>query len=140
MSNWVRSTPSRTGAAREVWEECGARVVVRGLIALYSVPAVNQIHMWFAADWGGAEELFEPGAETLETALVTADEVDWDGLAFPSGRLALEHALSPSLLPTLLGYANEGWPDRWRTSDDAGESDKLAVLPTDCRAIYEELK
>lgn len=123
-----------------MWEECGARVVIRGLVAMYSVPAVNQIHMWFAADWDGAEELFHPGAETLDTKLASPDEVPWDRLAFPSGRLALQHALSPSVLPTLLNYANNGWPEGWRTSDDDGASEKLAVLPTDCRAIFEELK
>lgn len=119
-------------------EECGTRLTVRGLVALYSVPAINQIHMWFAADWDGAEETFAAREETQDAALFRPEDIDFARLAFPSGRHALRHALSPPVWPTLREFASSGWPQGWAPSATGGLSRALYPLPADVRAINEE--
>lgn len=76
------------GAAREVWEEARARVAIGGLVGIYEIPRISQVHFFFAAEMTGPE--FAPGEESLEAALFTWQEIPWDALAFPSVRWALE--------------------------------------------------
>jgi ADP-ribose pyrophosphatase YjhB (NUDIX family) len=75
------------GAAREVFEEARARVEVGPLLALYNVPRISQVHLFYRARL--REPGFGAGEETLETRLFLWDEVPWAELAFPSVRFAL---------------------------------------------------
>lgn len=75
------------GAAREVWEEARARVEMGELLGIYEIPHISQVYMIYTARMTGPEHA--PGEESLETALMTWDEIPWDHLAFPSVRHAL---------------------------------------------------
>ncbi|HEV7691228.1 MAG TPA: NUDIX hydrolase [Hyphomonadaceae bacterium] len=76
------------GAAREAQEEAGAELELEGLLAVYSIPRLGQVQIFYRA-----RLLNEPkaGTESLEVALVRWDEIPWKELAFPSVRWALEH-------------------------------------------------
>jgi ADP-ribose pyrophosphatase YjhB (NUDIX family) len=77
------------GARREAWEEARARIDVQDLLALYDLPHISQVHVFFRAP------LLDPavaaGPESLEVRLFAWDEVPWDDLAFPTVRWALDH-------------------------------------------------
>jgi ADP-ribose pyrophosphatase YjhB (NUDIX family) len=80
------------GAARETLEEANARVEIVSLYALYNIPHINQVYMLFRARLLDLD--YSPGSETLETRLVTEDEVPWDRLAFATVRNTLHHYFS----------------------------------------------
>lgn len=77
------------GARREAWEEARARIDVRDLLAVYDLPHISQVQVFFRAP------LLDPavaaGPESLEVALFTWDEVPWGELAFPTVRWALRY-------------------------------------------------
>ena len=77
------------GAMRETLEEATARVEIRSLYALYNIPHINQVYMLFRAQLIDTD--VSPGAETLETRLVTEEDVPWDQIAFASVRNALKN-------------------------------------------------
>jgi ADP-ribose pyrophosphatase YjhB (NUDIX family) len=77
------------GAVRETWEEARARAAVQHLIGIYNIARIGQIYMVFRARLLSGDHA--PGPESLETALMTWDDVPWDELAFPSVRWALQH-------------------------------------------------
>jgi ADP-ribose pyrophosphatase YjhB (NUDIX family) len=79
---------SETGAIRETLEEAGATVVVESLLALYDVPHVSQVHLYYKARL--VNPSVEAGEESLEARLLTWDEIPWRELAFPVTRWALE--------------------------------------------------
>lgn len=76
------------GALRETLEEANARVDLGPLYALYNIPHINQVYMLFRGRLIDTD--VSPGAETLETRLVTEDQVPWDQIAFASVRNALQ--------------------------------------------------
>jgi ADP-ribose pyrophosphatase YjhB (NUDIX family) len=85
------------GAVREAKEEACADVKATSMLAVQSVPAVNQILIWFRAEFstpapasGAPDERFRAGHETLDARLFRVSEVPWDELAFPTTRLALQ--------------------------------------------------
>jgi ADP-ribose pyrophosphatase YjhB (NUDIX family) len=68
------------GAVRETLEEARARVDVRELYTVISLPQINQVYMMFRAtllDLG-----FGPGAESLEVRLFDESDIPWEALAF----------------------------------------------------------
>ena len=79
------------GAARETHEEAVAQVRIGSLLALVSIPEAQQVHAFFRG------MLLSPahsaGPESLETALVQAQDIPWADIAFPSTRYALERFL-----------------------------------------------
>jgi ADP-ribose pyrophosphatase YjhB (NUDIX family) len=77
------------GALREVFEEAAARVVLEGLIGIYTVRRISQVQMFYRARFEGAPE-FAAGDETLETKLFAWGEIPWEEIAFPSVVWALE--------------------------------------------------
>lgn len=94
------------GAAREVVEETGLRAHVTGLLAVYSVPHVSQVHLWYraqledrqelhATDGVIPEELFRDHGESLEVRLFHPAAIPWQDLSFSSVRYALEFYLKP---------------------------------------------
>jgi len=79
------------GAIREAWEEARARISIEGLLAVYSVPRIDQVQILFKA------RLLDPevsaGPESREVRLVGWDEIPWDDLAFPTVQWVLRRAL-----------------------------------------------
>jgi ADP-ribose pyrophosphatase YjhB (NUDIX family) len=77
------------GAAREAMEEAGAAIVIEGLLGVYSVPRIGQVHLMFRARFLG-EPRFEAGPESEAVALYDWAAIPWGEIAFPSGHWALE--------------------------------------------------
>lgn len=77
------------GALRECWEEARARLHLRGLYTLFSLPEINQVYMLFRGELANLD--FGPGPESLEVELFTEQDIPWDELAFPVMRQTLRH-------------------------------------------------
>jgi ADP-ribose pyrophosphatase YjhB (NUDIX family) len=76
------------GAQREAWEEAQARIAIDGLLAVYSIPRINQVQLIYRAHLTTPD--FAAGPESLEVALFPWDEIPWADLAFPSVKWALD--------------------------------------------------
>lgn len=70
------------GAVRETREEACARVGIRQLYAVFSLPHIDQVYMLFLGDLRDGR--FSAGDESLEARLFGLDEIPWDELAFQS--------------------------------------------------------
>lgn len=68
------------GAARETMEEANARVEIRDLYAVYSLPHISQVYMLFRARLLDLD--FSPGVESLEVKLFREQEIPWNEIAF----------------------------------------------------------
>ncbi len=77
------------GARREAWEEARAKLELEGLLGLYSVPRLSQVHVIYRARLVSPD--VSAGEESLEVRLFTWDEIPWDDLAFPSVHWSLQH-------------------------------------------------
>ena len=80
---------AEAGAMRETLEEAGARVELVAPFTLFSVPHVNQVHIYYRARLSAPEYL--AGEESLEVALHREAEVPWEQLAFTTVRETLRH-------------------------------------------------
>lgn len=80
-----------TGAAaiRETLEEANARVALDDLYSMYSLPYINQVHLYFRARLLDLD--FSPGIESLEVRLFSEADIPWKELAFRPVRYSLEH-------------------------------------------------
>lgn len=76
------------GAAREAIEEACATLEIGALIGVYSIPRIGQVQLIYRATL--VDGAFAAGAESLEAALYTWDEIPWDEIAFPTVRWALD--------------------------------------------------
>ena len=79
------------GALRECHEESLAQLEEASLYALYDIPEINQIYVFYRANMPAAD--FGPTPESSEVALFSEDNIPWDELAFPVIELALHHFL-----------------------------------------------
>jgi ADP-ribose pyrophosphatase YjhB (NUDIX family) len=79
---------AETGAMREMEEEAAAKVDIRGVLAVYSLPHVNQIYIHFLADL--REGKYGVGIESLESKLFCEADIPWQELAFTSSAFALK--------------------------------------------------
>lgn len=79
---------SADGAAREVWEEAQARVVIEGLIGIYEIPHISQVNIIYRARMLTAD--CAPGIESEAAQLMAWEDIPWAELAFPSIRWSLE--------------------------------------------------
>ncbi len=82
------------GAMREAFEEANARIVLDGVLALYSISRIGQVQVIFAAhladpDTDGAPR-FHAGPESLDVELFAWDDIPWHDIAFPSVHWALQ--------------------------------------------------
>lgn len=75
------------GAAREVWEEATARVVIGPMIGIYEIAHISQVNIVFLGTMANADHAV--GAESLDVRLFAWEEIPWDDLAFPSVAWAL---------------------------------------------------
>ena len=76
------------GAHRETLEESGADVEMGPIFAIFDIPHVAQVHIFFRAEM--RSEALDPGPETTDARLFGIEEIPWDDLAFRSVRAALE--------------------------------------------------
>lgn len=74
-------------AKRETIEEANANVQSLSLSGVYSIPHINQVHVFFRAQLIDTD--FFAGAESLEVDLFDEKDIPWDELAFRVTRLAL---------------------------------------------------
>ena len=77
------------GAAREAWEEAEARILIDGVLGIYSISRIGQVQVIFRARFDG-QPRFAPGAETIETGLFAWGDIPWDQIAFPSVHWSLQ--------------------------------------------------
>lgn len=82
------------GACREAAEEAGVKIYITRLIGTYSLLAVNQVHIIYAAEMLSPE--FSAGDESLEVGLFNQEEIPWNDLAFPVIRWALSAFINDS--------------------------------------------
>ena len=80
------------GALRECYEEANANVVNPELYALYDIPYINQVYVFYRAKLANKE--FGPSSESTEVALFSEQDIPWDQLAFPVVRAARKRYLS----------------------------------------------
>ena len=77
------------GAKREAREEANARLDIRGLLAVYSVPRISQVQLIYLADLVSPD--VSAGEESLDVGLYRWDDIPWEDIAFPSVKWALDH-------------------------------------------------
>ena len=77
------------GALRETFEETGSKAKVKMPYTLFSLPHINQIHMFFLADL--LDEDFGPTSESSEVRLFNIDKILWDEIAFPTVTKTLKY-------------------------------------------------
>jgi ADP-ribose pyrophosphatase YjhB (NUDIX family) len=75
------------GARREAREEARAELEIEALLAVYSIPRISQVQVFFRARLLNDPS---PGPESLEVMLADWDAVPWAELAFPSVKWSLD--------------------------------------------------
>lgn len=79
------------GAAREAWEEAGARIAFDGLLAVFSISRIGQVQLIFRAGFADPRApAHAAGPESEAVELFDWADIPWSDLAFPSVRWALE--------------------------------------------------
>jgi ADP-ribose pyrophosphatase YjhB (NUDIX family) len=80
---------SLEGAIRECSEE--ANTVVRDpyLYAIFDIPQINQIYIFYRAEM--PEAIFSPSTESSDVALFSEEDIPWSELAFPMVEALLDH-------------------------------------------------
>jgi ADP-ribose pyrophosphatase YjhB (NUDIX family) len=76
-------------ATRETLEEANARIEIGDLYSIYSLPYINQVHVFFRAKLLALD--FWPGPESLEVKLFSEAEIPWNEIAFRPVRFSIEH-------------------------------------------------
>lgn len=69
-------------ALRETWEEAEAKVHNPSLYAVFNLPYINQVYIFYRGSL--VDGHFGAGIETLESRLFTEADIPWDTLAFPT--------------------------------------------------------
>ncbi len=82
---------SEQGAIRETMEEANARIEITDLLAIYNIPRLSQVQIFYRANMLSPD--FEAGIETLDLDLFTWNDIPWDDLAFPTVHWILEKAI-----------------------------------------------
>jgi ADP-ribose pyrophosphatase YjhB (NUDIX family) len=76
------------GAAREAFEEAGARILFDGILGIFSISRIGQMQLIFRARFDGQPQ-FAAGTESLEVDLFAWNTIPWEQIAFPSVHWAL---------------------------------------------------
>ena len=82
-------------AKRETLEEACAKIKIEGFYALYNLPHVNQVYVFFRGQL--VDDSFAPGLESLQTALFEENEIPWHEIAFPVVTRALKRYFNDQL-------------------------------------------
>lgn len=82
---------SLEGALRECVEEANATVIDPKLYAVFDIPQINQVYIFYRAELEAP--VFSPSSESSEVALFNEEDIPWAELAFPVVELALDHYL-----------------------------------------------
>jgi len=77
------------GATREAWEEARAKIEIDALLAVYNIPRLSQVQIFYRARL--LTDAVAAGPESREVRLFAWDDIPWDDLAFPTVRWALRH-------------------------------------------------
>lgn len=77
------------GALREAREEANADLEILSLLAVYNIPRISQVQLFYKARM--RSPTFSPGPESSEVGLFAWDDIPWDEIAFPSAFWALHH-------------------------------------------------
>ena len=77
------------GALRETLEETGSEAEVIMPYTMFSLPHINQIHMFYLADL--LDDNFGPTIESSEVELFTVEGILWDEIAFPTVERTLKY-------------------------------------------------
>ncbi len=78
------------GAARETWEEAQAPFEIDGILGIFSINRIGQVHVMLRARFATSPTRFAAGVESLEVRLFAWERIPWDRIAFPSMRWALD--------------------------------------------------
>lgn len=70
------------GAIRESYEEAGIKPALEDMLALYNLPYINQVQIFYKASVDSNN--LSPGIETLEAEWFSWDEIPWQEIAFPT--------------------------------------------------------
>ena len=76
-------------AIRETLEEACARIELGAMYTHYSMPQIDQVHVFYRAQLLDLE--FSPGVESLEVALFSEADIPWTEIAFRTVKLTLRH-------------------------------------------------
>lgn len=76
-------------AARETYEESLARSIDSNLYCIFSLPHINQIHIFYKCNIENGD--FGAGSETLEASLYAIEDIPWDQLAFRTVARCIKH-------------------------------------------------
>lgn len=83
---------TRDGAVRECYEECLAKLQDVELFAIFDIPRINQVYLFYRA------QLIDPSysttAESSEVNLFDEHSIPWEELAFPVMTITLRRFLS----------------------------------------------
>jgi ADP-ribose pyrophosphatase YjhB (NUDIX family) len=75
------------GARREAREEACAELELETMLAVYSIPRIGQVQIFFRARLLNDPA---PGLESTDVKLAAWDEIPWADLAFPSVKWSLD--------------------------------------------------
>lgn len=92
------------GARREAREEANADIVLRDVLAIYSIPRIAQVQIMYRAELARPE--FSAGEESLEVGLFDWNDIPWNELAFPSVYWALTHFRAVMDEPVIAPFTN----------------------------------
>lgn len=81
-------TPEQ-GVIRETWEEARAKIAIRNLLAVYSIPRISQVQLIYRAQLVSPD--IAAGEESEEVGLFSWQDIPHDDLSFPSVHWALGH-------------------------------------------------
>jgi ADP-ribose pyrophosphatase YjhB (NUDIX family) len=84
----------QAGALRETIEETGSEAKVIMPYTMFSLPHINQVHLFYLADL--LDENFGPTSESMEVKLFDKDEILWNELAFPTVERTLKYYIEDS--------------------------------------------
>ena len=79
----------KAAAIRETFEETGSKAKIKMAYTMFSLPHINQVHMFFLADL--LDDNFGPTFESSDVQLFDTKDILWDEIAFPTVKKTLEY-------------------------------------------------
>lgn len=77
------------GALRETFEETCSKAEAIMPYTMFSLPHINQIHMFYLANL--LDDNYEPTVESSEVELFSPEDILWDEIAFPTVEKTLKY-------------------------------------------------